>query len=164
MPEVTYIVHDLPVGRTGENYLAMANLEPFGFGDSLEQIWLRPLADGSYEVTCVPFRVYGLALGDTVALNPDGTRVAEILKSSGHRVFRIFLPRALADSELKPARDAIVSAAAIDGLKSEWSGDRHVAIDVPPGRQVSAVWESIQPAISAQHAVWEWGDVEDFRV
>lgn len=53
--------------------------------------------------------------------------------------------------------------AAAEGLKSEWSGDQHVAIDLPVGRDVGTVWLAIEQLAVTEKAYWEWGDVEEFR-
>jgi hypothetical protein len=86
-----FIVHDNPVGRTDRNYIARADLGPFGLDGQMEQLWLRPLDDGTFAIACIPFRTYGLALGDRVRLSGEGTQVAEVLTASGHRVLRMLL-------------------------------------------------------------------------
>jgi hypothetical protein len=50
------------------------------------------------------------------------------------------------------------------GLKFEWSGNRHIAIDLPPGGKINEVWNAIAVPVSAKQAYWEWADVEEFRV
>lgn len=159
-----YIVHEAPVGRSSSNYLAMVDLAPYGFAGSLEQIWLRPLEGNGYGVSCIPFRVYGLALNDVVILDPEGGKnIIEVLSPSGHRVFRVFLAPSLSVSELYEMRNLITFSTIEDALKSEWSGDRHVAIDVPLGREVGRVWPAIENAAAEEKLYWEWGDVEAFR-
>lgn len=158
-----YIVHESPVGRTSSNYLAMVDLEPFGFAGSLEQIWLRPLDGKAYEVSCIPFRVYGLALNDVVELDSDGKQIIGVLKRSGHRVFRVFLAPSLSVPESDEVRNSITRAIIDDVLKAEWSGDRHVAIDVPLGGEVGRVWSAIEHVVAEEKVYWEWGDVEPFR-
>lgn len=160
-----YIVHESPVGRTSSNYLAMVNLEPYGFAGSLEQIWLRPLngnGNGN-EVSCIPFQVYGLALNDVVRLDSEGKQIIEVVSPSGHRVFRVFLAPSLSVSESFEIRNSITRAIIDDALKSEWSGDRHVAIDVPLGREVGRVWSVIEHVAAEEKVYWEWGDVEPFH-
>jgi hypothetical protein len=45
----------------------------------------------------------------------------------------------------------------------EWSGDRHLAVDVTAERGIDTLWAEIQPEIDDESALWEWGDVEEFR-
>ncbi|WP_329102767.1 DUF4265 domain-containing protein [Micromonospora sp. NBC_01699] len=141
----------------------MVDLEPYGFANSLEQIWLRPLDGKAYEVSCIPFRVYGLALNDVVELDSDGKRITGLLRSSGHRVFRIFLAPALSVPESSEVQNSITRAIIDDVLEAEWSGDRHVAIDVPIGCEVARVWAAIELLAAEEKIYWEWGDVEPFR-
>ncbi|WP_326674390.1 DUF6193 family natural product biosynthesis protein [Streptomyces sp. NBC_01257] len=42
---------------------------PFDLDGQVEQLWLKAVNDGSYEVACIPFSAYGIALGDVVLLN-----------------------------------------------------------------------------------------------
>lgn len=158
-----YIVHESPVGRASSNYLAMVNLEPYGFAGSLEQIWLRPLDGDGYEVSCIPFRIYGLALNDAVRLDSEGKHIIEVLSPSGHRVLRVFLTPSLSVSESCELRSSITQGIIDDALISEWSGDRHVAIDVPLGREVGRLWPTIEHVAAEEKVYWEWGDVEPFH-
>ncbi|MET8243118.1 DUF4265 domain-containing protein [Streptomyces sp. NPDC005202] len=159
MSEITYITHEDPVGREAENYIAMVDLEPFGFDGMCEQIWLSTRTDGGYEVACIPFRVYGMALGDVVELR-DSRFVERVAGRSGRRVFRVFFvePRPSDDS-----RHALKRAVQSGGFLSEWSGDRHVAVDVPESSDPSPLFRAVQHEIDAGTAFWEWGDSEPFR-
>lgn len=139
----------------------MVDLTPFGFPSHMEQIWLRPLGDKKYEVCCLPFRVYGLALGDVVTLDPEARNVNGIVQHSGNRVFRIFFPSSIPLNGFLSAKKDVISAICDTGLQAEWSGERHVAINIPLGGSVARVWEVIREFEGA--AVWEWSDVEEFR-
>ncbi len=157
--ETTYIAHEDPVGRGAENYIAMVDLEPFGFEKMCEQIWLSTRTGGGYEVACIPFRAYGLALGDVVELR-DSRFVERVVERSGRRIFRVFFmePRPRIDSRLA-LRNALQSG----GFLSEWSGDRHIAIDVPGSSDPSPLFRAVQCEIDAGTAFWEWGDSEPFQ-
>jgi hypothetical protein len=87
--EISYITHDAPAWRPTNSYIAMVDLAPFGFENEQEQLWLRPLAGDEFEVCCIPFRVYGVALGDRVNIR-NGRFVSNVVSSSGRRVFRVF--------------------------------------------------------------------------
>jgi hypothetical protein len=158
------IVHESPVGRASQNYIAMADLRPFGFRDLLEQLWLTSLGEKKYQVACIPFRVYGMALNDIVELDAAARHVKSVVGRSGHRVFRVFFAPALSEVDL-PAVVARVEAAVVEaGLKFEWSGNRHIAVDLPPGGDITGVWRAITVPVAAKQAYWEWADVEEFRV
>ncbi|WP_407554729.1 DUF4265 domain-containing protein [Streptomyces sp. Pv4-95] len=159
--QVSFIVHDEPANRPDPAHIAMVDLAPFGFRGQMEQIWLRPLGGELYEVCCLPFRVYGLALGDIVSLDADARCINGVVRSSGNRLFRIFFPPSVPAGIFHAAKENVSTAIRDAGLKVEWSGDRHVAIDVPLGGSVAPVWEVVRELEGV--AVWEWSDVERFR-
>lgn len=49
-----FIVHDDPVGRAASNYIAHADLAPFGLDGQMEQLWLKPLNDGTFAIAAYP--------------------------------------------------------------------------------------------------------------
>ena len=155
-----FIVHDDPVLRADSNYIAQIALAPFGFDDEVEQVWLHRTADGSATLCCIPFRAYGVALGDSVRISDDSI-VTEVLARSGRRVLR-----ALVVDEPDPTRAVTELQQRITdtGLRSEWSGDRHVAIDVPPGLEPSALLDHLDVGEADGTLHWEWADVAPFAV
>jgi hypothetical protein len=155
-----FIVHDEPALRADSNYIAQIALSPFGLADEIEQVWLHRTGDGTATLCCIPFRAYGLALGDTVRISADGSTVAGVVARSGRRVLRALfvgpdLMRPVAELE-----NHLVEA----GLCCEWSGDRHVAIDVPSGVEPSAVLDHLDAVEADGKVHWEWADVEPFAV
>ncbi|MGW6971538.1 DUF4265 domain-containing protein [Streptomyces sp. NPDC054952] len=62
---------------------------PFDLDGQVEQLCLKAVNDGSYEVACIPFSAYGIALGDVVLLNNDDY-VIEVVRNSWHRTLRLF--------------------------------------------------------------------------
>jgi hypothetical protein len=122
----------------------------------MEQLWLRQCGDGLYALCCIPFRTYGLALDDVVSLSPDGSRVDRLVRASGRRVLRALL------SEESRVADRLDSEIARLGLLREWSGDRHIAIDVPPGAGLAGVAQVLEAEVAASRAYGEWADVDAF--
>lgn len=163
MSDATYIVHENPVRRLASNHIALADLEPYGFPGQFEQLWFEPGDDGEFRVACLPFRVYGLALGDDVELDEERRIVARLLRRSGHRVLRVFLAKELEHDEFVRLRVRLVNAIAEVGAAAEWSGDRHVAIDILPDQPVGFVEEVIGSYLSVGFVLWEWADAEPFR-
>jgi hypothetical protein len=77
-------------------------------------------------------------------------------------VFRVFLPLSLPDADFTRHRDAIIDAVKGSQLQMEWSGDRHVAVDVPPQASIGQLWSSIEQPANSEQLHWEWADVEPF--
>lgn len=154
-----FVVHDHPVGRSSQNVLTHVDLERFGFTGQKEQLWLRPSEEGDFVVACLPFRVYGLALWDRVQLSAEGSTIVRLLERSGRRVLRVlFLPRP--DQDEFKAR--VTHEVELAGLVCEWSGNRHVAVDVPLGARPDRLFGFLQEEVAAQRAHWEWADAEAF--
>jgi hypothetical protein len=158
---VNFIVHDDPVLRGESDYIARISLAPFGFEDQIEQVWLRRLGDGNAVLCCIPFRAYGLALRDTVGLSAD-TTVVELVRPSGNRALRALIAEVSAEQRrmIRAEVDAQISRA---GLLCEWSGDRHVAIDVPPDSDAESIMDYFDTEEDADRLHWEWSDVAPFR-
>ncbi|MGI5186247.1 DUF4265 domain-containing protein [Dactylosporangium sp. CA-152071] len=157
---ITYVSHEVPAWRGEKHYIAMVDLAPFDLPGMLEQIWLREAdVEGSYEVCCIPFHVYGLALGDVVQKDESDT-VDRLIRKSGRRTLRVLFaePRPSVD-----ARSALRRAVDSAGLLSEWNGDRLVAIDVSDLSVMQPVFDCVQGEIQGGTAFWEWSDSRDFR-
>ncbi|MHA4950708.1 DUF4265 domain-containing protein [Micromonospora sp. SD19] len=155
-----FVTHEAPVLRGESNYISRVDLERFGFPGLFEQVWLRQREDGLFELCCIPFRIYGLALRDVVRATPDGSLVVEIAQPSGARVLRVLL--APDQGHLETGRQRIETATRDAGLLFEWSGDRHIAVDVPVGADVDRLLRVVFEEENAG-ANWEWADVEPFR-
>jgi hypothetical protein len=159
---IQFIVHDQPARRPESNYVAQIDLTPFSFADTMEQVWLRQLSAHEFAMCCIPFRAYGLALGDVVGLSSDGTRVTELIRSSGNRVVRALLVAGL-DPAVQTALSASLDSISTSlGLLREWSGDRHIAIDVPPETNIQTLTDVLASGQNEGQLFWEWANVIQF--
>ncbi|MFD9635585.1 DUF4265 domain-containing protein [Streptomyces violascens] len=157
-----FIVHNDPVGRSTGNYIARADLAPFGMDGQVEQLWLKPPNDdGSYEVACIPFFTYGLALGDTVLLTDDDY-VSAVIKTAGHRTLRLLFIPNLPTADLQQAADRIRADILAAGLLSEWNGERFVAVDIPPGADAPKLIAVMEDVVNKGQAFWEWASSRPF--
>ncbi len=77
--------HPDGVWRDRANYLLFLELPENGMR---EQIWARSLGNQTFEVCCLPFLAYGVALGDIVEA-PDNI-VKRVVTPSGRRLLRIY--------------------------------------------------------------------------
>jgi hypothetical protein len=92
-----------------------------------EQLWLRPAGNGLYELTYIPFCVYGLALLDRVAPTDDGRSVSRVREPSGLRALRILLKESYGD-RLATGHDSFEA----DGVAGG-GGDDEAEDDSAPG-------------------------------
>lgn len=89
------ITHDFPIWREKADFILAARLTeadvPKGF--KWEQIWAKRVGDGTFEICCIPFVSYGLALGDWVSTKPVEERtyvINQIVQRSGHHTYRVW--------------------------------------------------------------------------
>lgn len=89
---------------------------------SREQLWTRTADGKEFELCCIPFFVYDLALGDVLELDPAGT-VKSVLRRSGRSVFRVWLGESSVDrTSLMREFDAL-------GALQEWRTENYCALD-----------------------------------
>lgn len=161
MDSQKYIVHDDPAIMSTDQYIAMVDLAPFGFAQHMEQIWLGVNGDGTFEVLCIPFRVYGMSLHDVVELDGDDV-VARIVRSGRHRTVRGLIAPAVSAEGIAEISASISELAESSGFLIEWSGHRHVAIDIPAGADSQGLQDFFAGQREAERVYWEWSDARPF--
>lgn len=62
--QVRIATHQEAVWRDRADYIIRVDLADHGMPGSAEQMWTRATSDGMYEICCIPFFTYGIALGD----------------------------------------------------------------------------------------------------
>lgn len=158
MTETVYIVHDDPVRKSACDYIGMIDLGPFDLPGQQEQVWLKSLGNSQYEMCCIPFVAYGIALGDTVRLGDDGF-VSGILRRSGRRVLRFLLAK-----ESERDFSVVVDVLREERLQFEGRGGRQVAVDLPDSELPLQLTKVMGQYVDAGRAFWEWNDVIPFSV
>jgi hypothetical protein len=119
-------VHPEPVWRERANFMISAALEKGRW----EQLWARQLGPNRFEICCVPFFAYDLALGDEVETAPTKGKqyvVSRIAKPSGRYIFRAWF----GETTDALIRDQVVTWLTSSGCLIEWSSDNLLAVDVP---------------------------------
>jgi hypothetical protein len=157
-----FIVHESPALRGDSNYIARIDLTPFGFAGLFEQVWLHRKVGGTCEMCCIPFRAYGVALKDKVRTSPDGSLVVEVVERSGRRVLRALLISDQDSAQMHEVAERISFLVNSIGLLYEWSGDRHIAVDVPPGAEIGELLDVFMEEECNGRLRWEWADVAPF--
>jgi hypothetical protein len=120
-----------------------------------EQLWARQLGEAEFELCCIPYFTYGLALGDRVRTQPSGGKryvVAEAKARSGRRVLRLWLKKAGAEG-----RERVLRHLVCQSPLHEWSSDNLLVIDVPPGGP-NAELSALLANLSSLAVDVEWGD------
>ena len=126
MSDEGFIVHTSPAWRDRSDFIIHARLEAADAPKRFEQLFARRLGDAEFEIDCIPFFLYGLALGDVVETAPsvDMTYVvAGVKRASGRSVFRVWFgtsPR---------SRESVAEELRSLGALLEWSSVNLLAVD-----------------------------------
>ena len=91
-PLIDYKIHLHPVRGEAADSIVHAVVEHEGSRDIRESLWAKHLGGNRYESCCIPFFVYGLALGDEVEARLDdaGTLLFDrVVEPSGNETFWI---------------------------------------------------------------------------
>lgn len=146
--------HEHPSRKDRANFLIFASLDGDGLRGKWEQLWARRVAEAEFEVCCIPYFAYGVALGDIVRTAPALGKtyvVAGVAVNAGRRVLRLWLKGAAPNG-----RARLAEAIATDSLLAEWRTENLVAIDLPVGDLPTAIGAVVANA-SALGMQVEWG-------
>lgn len=112
-------VHAEPVWRERSDFIIGAELPEEG---CTEQLWARQIDDRLFEVCCIPFFLYDVALGDVVETD-DSYSVVRVVEPSGHHVFRAYFDPPFL------RRKQIVEHLTVLAALLEWSSESMISID-----------------------------------
>jgi hypothetical protein len=120
--EVRSAQHLSPVWRDRANFIIRAALPENG---RFEQLWCRQVDDTTFEVCCIPFFLYDIALGDVVRTSP-AYLLEDVVEASGRGTYRLFFP-----DESREEGEGIVERLTALGALVEWSSRRLLAVATP---------------------------------
>jgi hypothetical protein len=94
-----------------------------------ESLWCKKIGQNNFQICCIPFFAFNLALGDEVIAHPteEGYYDVCVSKSSGHSTFRIKFP----SNASKDSREGILRVLSDLGCVSESYSAELSAIDAP---------------------------------
>jgi hypothetical protein len=119
-----------------------------------EQLWTRQVAENLFELCCIPFFVYDVALGDVVETGPVGPRqyvMRRVVKPSGRYVFRAWF-----GSSSSPHHG--VARALVDmGALIEWSSENLLAVDARDASHAQLIANRLAEAEDAGQLIYETG-------
>lgn len=125
--------HQEPVWRAKSDFIIGIAIDPVDTEFASEQLWAKRHSDDLFELCCIPFFTYDLALGDIVRTD-SGYNVVELVLRSGHHTFRLDL-RGVSEQR----RSAITGQLTEMGALLEWSSQNFLAVDADPanGQEVN---------------------------
>jgi hypothetical protein len=140
-------VHANPVWRDRSNFIIRVLLPDLA---ASEQLWARKLSDHEFEICCIPFLTYGIALGDVVETDED-YNVQRVVRSSGRSVFRIWF------GSSDWGKDVVAADLAGLGSLVEWSSRDLMALDAPNPETAKKVTEYLDKGARQGHFIYETG-------
>jgi hypothetical protein len=149
-------VHEAPVWRDRANFIISANIRKEDLPRSWEQLWARQIDENRFEVCCIPFFSYDLALGDEVETGPeDGKRfvIQRLVKASGRYTFRVWF----GDSKDPGIRTEVISKLRELDLLVEWSSQNLLAIDAPDSESAQRIADYLNKEHQSKRLIYETG-------
>lgn len=127
-----FAVHTEPVWRERSDFVIHGRLAESDLPKRFEQLFARQVTADTFEVCCIPFFLYDLALGDVVRTAPFEDRgyvVAEVVRPSGHVTFRVWFggtpyPRGEIADDLR-ALGALLERSSANLLAVDTDGEEH---------------------------------------
>lgn len=146
-----FSTHSEPIWRERADFIINARLPEVG---RFEQLWVKRVGEAQFEVCCIPYFLYDVALGDTVETAPQEGRqyvLDRVLSRSGRYVFRAYFER-----RQYRYRDATVEGVQALGAQIEWSSPSLLAVDVD-GPFAQAVADYLQEQEDLGRLIYETG-------
>jgi hypothetical protein len=144
--------HDKPVWGDRANFIVAANISNATERKEWEQLWARQIAERRFEICCIPFFVYDLALGDEVETDGDYV-IKHVVKSSGHYTFRVWF----GEANDAACRETVPSATKNLGCELEWSSKNLLAIDAATVTMAEAAADVLAKHQAAGDLTYETG-------
>lgn len=131
-------MHSDPVWQDRANFIIAADVAEEGEPPQWEQLWARQVGENHYQLCCIPFFAYDLALGDIVDTEAKGERpyvIRTVLEPAGHYTFRVWFGNS-PDHEHGHREGGIHHRVLEDltamGALTEWSSHDLLAVDTAP--------------------------------
>jgi Domain of unknown function (DUF4265) len=130
-------VHQEPIWRDRANSIIMVDVSDEGNPPRWEQLWPREVESHRYQLCCIPFFAYDLALGDIVDTETKGEHqyaVRSVVEESGHSTFRIWFGNSSGPDGHREGgiHHRVLADLTAQGALMEWSSHNLLAVDVEP--------------------------------
>ena len=145
-------VHREPAWRARANFVIAAEIGGSRSHPEREQLWAKQIGDFRFELCCIPFFVYDLALGDEVETDQHYV-VRELVKASGHCTFRVWF----GESKNCSIQEEVVDMAKGLGCEWEWSSANLLAIDAATAALAKKLADYLYARQTAGHLMYETG-------
>jgi Domain of unknown function (DUF4265) len=145
--------HAAPAWRDRADFIIAADISEDSRHREWEQIWAKKLGEHTFELCCVPFFTYGMALGDVVETN-GAYVIQRIIKQSGQRTVRIWF----GSSPSATPREGLQQALSGPGMNVEWHSDNLLALSISREEDYQAVIRLLEQYEHLGHLTFELGN------
>ncbi len=159
--ETKYAVHLNPVWRDRANFIIHAQVHIEESDSSVprfEQLWSTRINNNQFMICCIPFFVYGLALGDEVETHEELEKqyvVSKVVASSGRSCFRVWF-----GDVPEPPVQQVLQALAQRRALMEFYSKNLLAVDAESPRQAEKIANLLQEKERLGHSNYEVGKIE----
>ncbi|MBI3969410.1 MAG: DUF4265 domain-containing protein [Chloroflexi bacterium] len=120
-----------------------------------ERLWAKKLDANRFELCCIPFYAYDLALGDEVETQTEAEKphvIRQVVKPSGHQTYRIYFRYARNLARLE-ANERLRSL----GCSLEWENAHHLGIDCATPAMAQKAEEILKEAERPEAVAYQSG-------
>ena len=142
--------HPEPVWRKRSIFVIATAIDSANTDVTTEQLWARKIDEGRFELCCIPFFAYDIALGDVVETDSQ-YMVQRVIRRSGRFVFRVWF-----GDSFQPRREIADQLQALGALV-EWSSPNLLAVDAADEELARTVSGWLLEQEQQGHLVYETG-------
>lgn len=142
--------HAEAVWRERSNFVIATAIESANTDITTEQLWARKIDEAHFELCCVPFFAYDIALGDVVETDSQ-YMVKRVVHRSGRFVFRVWF-----GDSFQPRREVADQLEALGALL-EWSSPNLLAVDAADEKLARTLSGWLLGQEQQGHLVYETG-------
>jgi Domain of unknown function (DUF4265) len=146
--------HNEPVWRNRANFVIAADIASSAEKQEWEQLWARKLSDTRFEICCIPFFAYDLALGDEVETDANYV-LRRVVKPSGRATFRVWFGNSMDSSD----RNRVMEFIQRERCEYEWSSENLLAIDAPTTETAKALAVALEALQQSGQVTFETGRI-----
>jgi hypothetical protein len=124
--------HSNPIERPTPSFMLRARLDELEGDENFEQLWTKRVGKDRFELCCIPFFAYDLALGDVVRADEENDYVVQSVEErSGNGVVRIAVKR---DDDVDEVHIRLHDLVGRLEYLYEWFQAGYLAINLEPTR------------------------------
>jgi hypothetical protein len=122
-----------------------------------ESLWAEKVGFGQFRIANSPFFLFGISAEDIVEAEEIDHKLTfkRVVSRGGHSTYRIFLQngRTITDPDFQTYWEPISTL----GATFENADDRFIAVDIPPGIDVTAIYKLLERG--EQDGIWIFEEV-----